>query len=231
MDADLQGRRAWHHRIVERKTTMRIGIIGSGHIGGTLTRRLRALGHEVWVANSRGPESLGDLASETGAHPATIEDATRNGEVVVVAVPLKAVPDLPAAAFNGKVAVDANNYYPNRDGDIAALQSGTPSSRWVARHLTGATVVKAFNNIYAQHLLESGKPAGAPGRSALPVAGDDAAAKQTVMSLVDALGFDAVDAGSLDESWRQQPDTPVYTTDHDAQGVRQALADAQQPHS
>ncbi len=209
---------------------MRIGIIGSGHIGGTLTRRLRALGHEVWVANSRGPESLGDLASETAAHPATIEDATRNGDVVVVAVPLKAVPDLPAAAFNGKVVVDANNYYPNRDGDIAALQSGTPSSRWVARHLAGATVVKAFNNIYAQHLLESGKPAGAPGRIALPVAGDDAAAKQTVMSLVDELGFDAVDAGSLDESWRQQPDTPVYTTDHDAQGVRQALADARQPH-
>jgi len=210
---------------------MRIGIIGSGHIGGTLTRRLRALGHEVWVANSRGKESLGGLASETGAHPATIEDATRNGDVVVVAVPLKAVPDLPAAAFNGKVVVDANNYYPNRDGDIAALQSGTPSSRWVARHLAGATVVKAFNNIYAQHLLESGKPAGAPGRIALPVAGDDAAAKQTVMSLVDALGFDAVDAGSLDESWRQQPDTPVYTTDHDAPGVRQALADARQPHS
>ncbi len=210
---------------------MRIGIIGSGHIGGTLTRRLRALGHEVWVANSRGPESLGDLASETAAHPATIEDATRNGDVVVVAVPLKAVPDLPAAAFNGKVVVDANNYYPNRDGDIAALQSGTPSSHWVARHLAGATVVKAFNNIYAQHLLESGKPAGAPGRIALPVAGDDAAAKQTVMSLVDALGFDAVDAGSLDESWRQQPDTPVYTTDHDALGVRQALVDARQPHS
>lgn len=209
---------------------MKIGIIGSGHIGGTLTRRLRALGHEVWVANSRGPASLGDLASETGAHPATIEDATRNGDVVVVAVPLKAVPDLPAAAFNGKVVVDANNYYPNRDGDIAALQSGTPSSRWVARHLTGATVVKAFNNIYAQHLLESGKPAGAPGRIALPVASDDAAAKQTVMSLVDELGFDAVDAGSLDESWRQQPDTPVYTMDHDAQGVRQALADARQPH-
>ena len=210
---------------------MRIGIIGSGHIGGTLTRRLRALGHEVWVANSRGKESLGGLASETGAHPATIEDATRNGDVVVVAVPLKAVPDLPAAAFNGKVVVDANNYYPNRDGDIAALQSGTPSSHWVARHLAGATVVKAFNNIYAQHLLESGKPAGAPGRIALPVAGDDAAAKQTVMSLVDALGFDAVDAGSLDESWRQQPDTPVYTTDHDALGVRQALVDARQPHS
>jgi predicted dinucleotide-binding enzyme len=208
---------------------MKIGIIGSGHIGGTLTHRLCALGHEVWVANSRGPASLGDLASETGAHPATIEDAARNGDIVVVAVPLKSVPDLPAAAFNGKVVVDANNYYPNRDGDIAALRSGTPSSRWVARHFAGATVVKAFNNIYAQHLLEGGKPAGAPGRIALPVAGDDAAAKQTIMSLVDELGFDAVDAGSLDESWRQQPDTPVYATDHDAPGVRQGLADAKQP--
>lgn len=208
---------------------MRIGVIGSGHIGGALTRRLRALGHEVWVANSRGAESLGDLAAETGARPTTVEDAARNGEVVAVAVPLKAVPDLPAAAFAGKVVVDANNYYPQRDGQIAELDAGMASSRWVARHFAGATVVKAFNNIYAQHLLEGGKPAGAPGRIALPVAGDDEAAKRTVMSLVDALGFDPVDAGSLDDSWRQQPGTPVYTTDHDAQGVRQALADAEQP--
>ncbi len=214
---------------LERKAIVRIGVIGSGHIGGTLTRRLRALGHEVWVANSRGPESLGDLAAETGAHPTTIEEAARDGEAVVVAVPLKAVPDLPAAAFAGKVVVDANNYYPQRDGQIAELDAGTPSSRWVARHLAGAIVVKAFNNIYAQHLLEGGKPAGAPERVALPVAGDDEAAKRTVMSLVDALGFDPVDAGSLDDSWRQQPGTPVYTTDHDAQGVRQALADAAQP--
>lgn len=208
---------------------MRIGIIGSGHIGGTLTRRLRTLGHEVGVANSRGKESLGDLAGETGAHPATVKDAVHNGEIVVVAIPLKAVPDLPGEIFTGKVVVDANNYYPQRDGHIAALDAGTPSSRWVARHLAGATVVKAFNNIYAQHLLEGGKPAGAPGRIALPVAGDDDAAKRTVMALVDELGFDPVDAGGLDESWRQQPGTPVYTADLDTQGVRQALAAAEQP--
>lgn len=207
---------------------MKIGIIGSGHIGGTLTRRLRALGHEVWVANSRGPASLGELAAETGAHATTVEDAVQSGEVVIVAVPLKAVPDLPADVFAGKVVVDTNNYYPQRDGQIAALDAGTPSSRWIAQHFAGAKIVKAFNNIYAQHLLEGGKPAGAPDRIALPVAGDDPAAKRTVMGLVEELGFDPVDAGSLDESWRQQPNTPVYTKDFDAQGVRQALAAANQ---
>ncbi|MFC0101155.1 NADPH-dependent F420 reductase [Micromonospora marina] len=206
---------------------MEIGIIGSGHIGGTLTRRLRSLGHDVAVANSRGPQSLADLAADTGARAVPVEDAVRDAELVVIAIPLKAVPQLPAALFDGKLVVDANNYYPQRDGDIAELlDRSLSSSRWTADHLKGARVVKVFNNIQAAHLMDAGKPAGTAGRIALPVAGDDADAKRIVMGLVDELGFDPVDAGTLDESWRQQPDTPVYGTDRDADGVREGLAAA-----
>ncbi|KWV29672.1 MULTISPECIES: NADPH-dependent F420 reductase [Micromonospora] len=206
---------------------MKIGIIGSGHIGGTLTRRLRSLGHDVTVTNSRGPASLTDLAQETGAVAGTLEQAVQDAELVVVAVPLLVVPELPAPLFDGKIVVDADNYYPQRDGDIAELlDRSLTSSRWTADHLKGARVVKTFNNIQAAHLMDRGRPAGAGDRIALPVAGDDAEAKQLVMQLVDALGFDPVDAGTLDESWRQQPDTPVYGTDRDAEGVRQGLAEA-----
>jgi 8-hydroxy-5-deazaflavin:NADPH oxidoreductase len=205
---------------------MRIGIIGSGNIGGTLTRRLTALGHQVTVANSRGPETLAELAGETGAVAGTVPDAAA-AELVVLAVPLRAVPDLPAGAFEGRLVVDANNYYPQRDGHIASLDAKrVTSSRWVADLLAGARVVKVFNTIYAQHLLEGGRPAGAPGRIALPVASDDADAKRTVLALVEDLGFDAVDAGGLDDSWRQEPQTPVTGTDRDAEGVREALAAA-----
>ncbi len=209
---------------------MKIGIIGAGNIGGTLTRRLRQLGHEVFVANSRGPDTLRDLAAETGAHPVTAEQAARSGDVVIVTIPERHVSELPADLFRGVpaevVVVDTGNYYPRqRDGRIDGIEDGTTESRWVARRL-GRPVVKAFNNIFAQHLLERGKPSGAPGRIALPVAGDDARAKAIVMKLVDELGFDPVDAGGLDESWRQQPGTPVYAQDFDAAGVRRALAQA-----
>ncbi|MFI6134101.1 NADPH-dependent F420 reductase [Micromonospora sp. NPDC051141] len=206
---------------------MEIGIIGSGHIGGTLTRRLSSLGHDVAVANSRGPQSLTDLAAETGARAASLEEAVQGAEVVVVAIPLKAVPQLPASLFDGKLVVDANNYYPQRDGDVAELlDRSLSSSRWTADHLKGARVVKAFNNIQAAHLMDAGKPAGTPDRIGLPVAGDDEDAKRVVMGIVEELGFDPVDAGTLDESWRQQPDTPVYGTDRDADGVREGLAAA-----
>ncbi|MGZ4616651.1 MAG: NADPH-dependent F420 reductase [Actinomycetes bacterium] len=206
---------------------MKIGIIGSGNIGGTLARRLVPLGHDMTVANSRGPESLQGLAAETGARAGTVEEAARGADVVVVAVPLRAVPDLPAEPFAGTILVDAGNYYPQRDGEIAAMSSdGKASSRWTAEHFPQARVVKAFNNIRAGNLREDGRPAGDPHRVALPVAGDDDAAKRTVMELVDALGFDPVDAGRLDDSWRQQPGTPVYTADLGAAGVREALAKA-----
>ena len=208
---------------------MKIGIIGAGNIGGVLTRRLAALGHAVSVANSRGPETLRDLAAETGATPVSVTDAARDKDLVVVTIPEKNVPDLPGDLFAGTgevVVVDTGNYYPQqRDGRIDAIDDGMVESRWVQQQL-GRPVIKAFNNIYADHLRDSGRPAGTPGRVALPVAGDDDSAKAVVMQLIDELGFDAVDAGSLDQSWRQQPGTPVYTTDLDAEGVRRALSEA-----
>lgn len=209
---------------------MKIGIIGAGQIGGTLTRRLTALGHEVSVANSRGPETLADLAAQTGATAVSVTEAARAGELVVVTIPEANVRDLPEDLFAGVgddvVVVDTGNYYPReRDGRIEEIEAGMTESRWVERQL-GRPVVKAFNNIYARHLMELGRPAGAPGRIALPVAGDDDAAKAVVLRLVDELGFDGVDAGGLDQSWRQQPGTPVYGTDLDADGVRRALAEA-----
>jgi 8-hydroxy-5-deazaflavin:NADPH oxidoreductase len=211
---------------------MKIGIIGAGNIGGTLTRRLKALGHDVAVANSRGPETLADLAKETGAQATTVDDAARNKDVVIVTIPVKAVPDLRneiQGALDAKtVVVDTGNYYPKRDGKIADIESGIPESKWVADQL-GRPVVKAFNTIYANHLLERGKPAGERDRIALPVAGDDTRAKQVVIRLIDELGFDGVDAGGLADSWRQQPGTPVYGADLDAERAKRALANAKNP--
>jgi predicted dinucleotide-binding enzyme len=205
---------------------MKIGIIGSGNIGATLTRRLTALGHDVAVANSRGPQSLEALAGETGATAAEPATAARDADLVIVAIPLKAVPDLPAGELSGKLVVDTGNYYPGRDGEIAEIEAGTASSRWVAGHLPGAEVVKAFNTIQSGHLLELGRDAGDPDRIALPVAGDDEAAKRRVLELVDALGFDGLDAGTLDDSRRQEPGTPVYGADLGAAAAREALASA-----
>ena len=209
---------------------MDIGIIGAGQIGGTLTRRLTQLGHNVFVANSRGPETLADLARETGATPVTPYEAARRGEIVIVTIPQKNIPKLPRDLFanvpDDVVVVDTGNYYPQqRDGRIEGIEEGPTESRWVSEQL-GRPVVKAFNNIYADHLLRRGVPAGTPGRIALPVAGDDPQAKAKVIRLLDELGFDGVDAGTIDESWRQQPATPVYGTDYDADGVKRALSEA-----
>ena len=209
---------------------MKIGIIGAGQIGGTLTRRFTALGHEVLVANSRGPETLSDLAAETGATAVSVPEAVRDVDLIVVTIPEKNIPSLPAGLFadtpDHVVVVDTGNYYPRqRDGRIEEIEAGLTESQWVAQQL-GRPVIKAFNNIYARHLLELGRPKGSPGRIALPVSGDDKAAKAIVLKLIDELGFDGVDAGGLDQSWRQQPGTPVYTTDFDAEGVRSALSDA-----
>ena len=209
---------------------MKIGIIGAGEIGGTLTRRLTGLGHDVAVANSRGPKSLADLAAETGAKPVSVQDAAGFGQVVVVTIPQKNIPDLPRDLFAktpaSVVVIDTGNYYPRqRDGRIDAIEAGITESRWVAQQLN-RPVIKVFNNIHAEHLLKFGQPKGTPGRIALPIAGDDYAAKAVVFQLVDELGFDGVDAGTLDESWRQQPDTPVYGTNLDAAGVKRALSEA-----
>nr|WP_281700460.1 NAD(P)-binding domain-containing protein [Acetobacter malorum] len=209
---------------------MKIGIIGAGHIGGTLARRLVAIGHEVKIANSRGPQTLVDMARESGAKAVTVADAVKDVGLIIVTIPEKNIPVLGRSVFehvpSDVVIIDTGNYYPReRDGRIAAIEEGMPESVWMSGQI-GRPVIKVFNNIYAQHLLENGKPHGAAGRIALPVAGDDAPAKKQVMALVDQLGFDPVDAGSLAESWRQQPGTPVYCGDFDAAGVRKALAEA-----
>ncbi|PKW10186.1 hypothetical protein SAMN05428944_2634 [Streptomyces sp. 1222.5] len=210
---------------------MKIGIIGAGNIGGNLTRRLTALGHDVLVANSRGPETLKELAEETGATAVRAEEAAEGAEVVVVTVPLKAVPDLPAGllagAAEGAAVIDTGNYYPQqRDGRIAGIEDeGLTESRWTERHL-GRPVIKAFNGTFAQDILDRPRPAGDPGRMALPVAGDDEPAKARVRALIDELGFDTVDAGGIDDSWRQQPGTPVYGLRGDVAAVRKALAEA-----
>lgn len=209
---------------------MKIGIIGAGQIGGTLTRRFAALGHDVSVANSRGPETLADLARETGAKAVTAREAARAGEVVIVTIPQGKVPNLPKDLFAGVpadvVIVDTGNYYPQqRDGRIAGIEDGMMESRWVETQL-GRSVVKVFNNINFRPLLESGRPKGTAGRIALPIAGDDQRAKQVLMRLVEELGFDPVDAEGIDDSWRQQPGTPVYDGNYDAAGVRRALLEA-----
>jgi predicted dinucleotide-binding enzyme len=209
---------------------MDIGIIGAGKIGGSLTRLLTQLGHTVRVANSRDPQTLAELAAETGATGVWARDAAQDADLVIVSIPQKNVPDLEpgivATAKPGAPVIETNNYYPHeRDGAIAGIEAGAPESVWVAQQL-GVPVYKVFNGIWWKHLLERGVPAGTAGRIALPVAGDDAAGKQVVFDLVDALGFDPVDGGSLAESWRQQPGTPVYGADLDAAAAVQALAEA-----
>lgn len=209
---------------------MKIGIIGAGNIGGNLTRRLTQLGHEVKVANSRGPETLTELMSETGAKGAVVAEAAIGADLVIVTIPEVKVPDLPGGfldgANDGAVVIDTGNYYPQqRDGCIAAIEDGLTESRWVSLQI-GHPVVKAFNGIYAANIIARARPVGASDRMALPVAGDDPEAKRVVMELIEELGFDAVDAGGIDESWRQQPGTPVYGLDADANAVRAALASA-----
>lgn len=204
-----------------------IGIIGSGHIGSVLTRHLTALGHQVSVANSRGPASLADLARETGATAATVEQAAVAKDVVIVTIPQVAVPNLPSSllAPTSAVVIDTGNYYPTRDGHIVEIDEGLPDSQWVSRVL-GVPVVKAFNNIFAHSLDTRGAAAGTPGRVCLSVAGDDSSAKEVVLSLIDALGFDGIDTGTLADSWRQQPGTPAYCHDLDKEALTAALAQA-----
>lgn len=211
------------------KSKMKLGIIGTGEIGSTLTRHFTRLGHDVVMANSRGPESLGDLAKETGAKPVQVSEVPIGRDLVVVTIPEGKIPELRRELFKNTpkklIVIDTGNYYPGRDGKIEGIENGLLESRWVEQQL-GHPVIKVFNNINFEHLADRGKPAGTPGRIALPVSGDDHEAKQVVMDLVNDMGFDPVDSGGLDESWRQQPGTPVYDGDFNAEGVRRALTQA-----
>jgi len=218
-----------------------IGFIGSGNIGGTLARLAVNAGYDVVLSNSRGPETLKDLTAELGpqARAGRPADAAAAGDIVVVTVPLGAYRDVPAEPLAGKVVIDTNNYYPHRDGRIAGLDEGTTtSSELLQQHLGSARVVKAFNNIYFRHLSSLARPAGAADRTTLTIAGDDAAAKETVTAFVDAIGYDVIDLGGLAEGWRVQPETPAYGTPYgsfddpvgtpaNAEKVRVAVAAAQ----
>lgn len=196
-----------------------LGFIGSGHIGSTVARLAVNAGHNVVMSNSRGPDSLADLVAQLGqrASAGTPEQAAGAGDVVVVTIPLRNYLDVPVDALRGTIVIDTMNYYPDRDGHMEALDDRTTtSSELLQALLPDSPVVKAFNNIFFQHLAELPRPSGAPDRSALPIAGDDVAAKASVTALLDELGYDAVDLGPLAEGWRQQPDTPVYGTPYAA---------------
>ncbi len=216
-----------------------IGLIGSGNIGGTVAKLAVAAGYDVVLSNSRGPETLQGLVDELGpkARAATSAEAAAAGEIVVVTVPLKAYGDVPVAPLAGKVVIDTNNYYPERDGQIAALDNDeSTTGELLQRHLPESKVVKGFNNIWFQHLAELARPSGSAERTALPIAGDDAAAKLVVTEFLDKIGYDAVDVGPLAENWRTQRDTPVYVAPYGPYGgagapasadvVRQAVAEA-----
>ena len=190
-----------------------IGFIGSGKIGGTVARLAVAAGYDVVLSNSRGPDTLKELVDELGprARAGTPAEAATAGDLVLVSVPLRAYPTVPVEPLAGKVVMDTNNYYPQRDGQIAELDDeSSTTSELLQRHLPGSHVVKVFNNIYYRHLASLARPSGAPDRTSLPIAGDDAAAKAAVTAYLDSIGYDSVDAGTLADSWHQEPDTPVY---------------------
>ncbi len=194
---------------------MKIGIIGAGNIGATAAQLWVQAGHEVAIANSRGPETLQEVVGELGdgVHAATIEQAAQFGDVVLVAIPFKNYQTLPADAFKGKIVIDANNYYPGRDGQVAEIDNGnTTSSEMLAHQLSGARVVKGFNTIWYQHLRTQGDvQAPLQSRRVIFIAGEDGEAKTTVTRLIEDMGFAAVDTGTLREGGkRQQPDTPIY---------------------
>ena len=204
---------------------MNISIIGAGNIGATLAMKLTASGHNVKLANSRGPETIAGIASKAGATAVTREEAVRNADVIILSVPFSASSDL-AALLNvvpdNVTVIDTSNYYPFRDGSIAEIEHGMSESRWVSKQIN-RPLIKAWNAVLAATLSDKGLAANGADRIAIPVAGDDEQAKQIAMRLVSETGFEAVDAGPLDESWRQQPGTPAYCTELNAAELKTAL--------
>lgn len=206
-----------------------IGLIGAGHIGSQIARLGVAQGYHVVLSNSRGPETLAELVRELGANAraATPAEAAAAGDIVVVTIPLKNYRTVPVAPLEGKIVIDTNNYYPQRDGQIPELDNeSTTTSELLQAHLPGSKVVKAFNHIYAAQLTTDGRPPGTTNRRALVIAGDDAGAKKVVTEMLDRFGFDTVDAGPLEEGWRIQRDTPGYGPRRTAEELRQDLASA-----
>lgn len=207
---------------------MRIGVIGAGFIGRALTRAAVRSGHQVMIANSRGPDTLRELMNELRCQAGTVAEAAAFGDVVILAIPFRAIEQLEPADFAGKIVLDANNYYPDRDGSIPVLDAyEATTSGMVQRRLAGARVVKFFNSIMQQDIEADAKPRSASGRRALPISGDDPEAKRIAGELVDQFGFDPVDAGSLEDSWRFERAMPSYCIPLDAPRLRAALAAAQ----
>ena len=206
-----------------------IGLIGAGNIGSQIARLAVKNGHDVVISNSRGPETLAPLVAELGPHAraATVAEAAKAGDLVVVTIPLKHYRTVPVEPLAGKVVIDTNNYYPQRDGQIPELDNeSTTTAELLQAHLPTSKVVKAFNHIYAAQITTDGRPAGTKDRRGLVIAGDDAEAKATVARLLDEFGFDAVDAGPLKEGWRIQRDTPGYGPRRTADQLRTDLASA-----
>jgi predicted dinucleotide-binding enzyme len=207
---------------------MKVGVIGTGAIGGTIAKKLAVAGHEVKVYNTGEYDSLKKRAQELSASPSTIKEVVNDVDVVIVSIPTKAIPDLPKELFadvpDNVIVVDTSNYYPFRDGEIEELKNGKVESAWVAEML-GRPVVKAFNNLLAHSLEYGSKPEGAEGRMAMAVSGDDNKSKKIISGLINDTGFDAVDAGSIAESWRHQPGTPAYCTELNGEELKQALID------
>lgn len=210
-----------------------IGFIGAGNIGGQVARLAIQSGHDVVISNSRGPDTLAALVKELGpkARAGTVQDAAQSGdEIVVVSIPLGRFRTVPIEPLAGKIVIDTNNYYPQRDGHIAELEQETATStELLQQHLPSSKVVKAFNHIYAAELTTHGQKKGTPNRRALVIAGDDAKAKATVTDLLDKFGFDTVDAGSAKDSWRIQPGTPAYGPRRNAEQLRADLESAKRP--
>ena len=207
-----------------------IGLIGAGHIGAQLARLSLQHGYRVVISNSRGPETLADLVADLGdgATAATAEEAARAGDVVVVTIPLKNIDSVPVEPLDGKIVIDTNNYYPQRDGRIARLDSAEATTAGLLQErLPGSKVVKAFNHILFSDLTTVGAPAGTPGRRALAVYGDDADARATVEAIIDEFGFDTVDGGPLSESWRIERDQPGYVKPDDKAGLTHHLTQAE----
>ena len=206
-----------------------LGLIGAGHIGSQVARLAVKNGYDVVISNSRGPETLGSLVAELGPHAraGTPAEAAAAGDMVVVTIPLKAIDSVPVGPLKGKIVIDTNNYYPERDGHIPELDNeSTTTAELLQQHLPASKIVKAFNHIHAASLTTDGQPPGTPNRRALVIAGDDATAKSAVSKLIDQFGFDVVDAGPLREGWRIQRDTPGYGPRRTAQQLRADLASA-----
>jgi len=208
---------------------MKIGVIGTGAIGGTIAIKMAVAGHEVKVYNTEGPDRLKKRAQELGVSPSIIGEIVNDVDVIILSIPTKAIQDLPKDLFanipENVILVDTTNYYPFRDDEIEELKNGKVESVWVAEAL-GRPVIKAFNNLLAHSLEHAGKPEGADRRIAMAISGDDEKAKAVVAGLINDAGFDIVDAGSLSESWRHQPGTPAYCTELNAAELKQALIDS-----